>query len=68
MMSPTTTYSYIFTPQIKKHKKKSNERKKRQELSKSATRGLNNTNISELVEKKSYYSNGNNAYAMQLLL
>ena len=36
--------------QIKKHKKKSNERKKRQELSKSATRGLNNTNIRVILD------------------
>jgi len=36
--------------QIKKHKKISNERKKRQELSKSATRGLNQTNISVVLD------------------
>ena len=36
--------------QIKKHKKKSNERKKRQELSKSATRGLNNTNLKVILD------------------
>ena len=36
--------------QIKKHKKKSNERKKRQELSKSATRGLNNTNMKVILD------------------
>jgi len=36
--------------QIKKHKKISNERKKRQELSKSASRGLNQTNISVVLD------------------
>jgi hypothetical protein len=36
--------------QIKKHKKISNERKKRQELSKSATRGLNQTNVSVVLD------------------
>ena len=36
--------------QIKKHKKKSKERKKRQELSKSATRGLNNTNMKVILD------------------
>ena len=36
--------------QIKKHKKISNERKKRQELSKSASRGLNQTNVSVILE------------------
>jgi hypothetical protein len=35
--------------QIKKHKKISNERKKRQELSKSASRGLNQTNVSVIL-------------------
>ena len=36
--------------QIKKHKKKSNERKKRQELSKSASRGLNQRNVSVILD------------------
>ena len=36
--------------QIKKHKKISNERKKRQELSKAASRGLNQTNISVILD------------------
>ena len=36
--------------QIKKHKKISNERKKRQELSKSASRGLNQTNVSVILD------------------
>jgi hypothetical protein len=36
--------------QIKKHKKISNERKKRQELSKSATRGLNQTKFSVVLD------------------
>jgi len=36
--------------QIKKHKKISKERKKRQELSKSATRGLNQTNVSVVLD------------------
>ena len=36
--------------QIKKHKKISNERKKRQELSKSASRGLNQRNISVILD------------------
>jgi|TARA_B100001094_G_scaffold193365_1_gene187301 hypothetical protein len=35
--------------QIKKHKKNSNERKKRQELSKSASRGLNNTKLKVVI-------------------
>ena len=35
---------------IKKHKKNSNERKKRQELSKSASRGLNNKNIRVILD------------------
>ena len=36
--------------QIKKHKKISNERKKRQELSKSASRGLNQRNMSVILD------------------
>jgi hypothetical protein len=36
--------------QIKKHKKISKERKKRQELSKSASRGLNQTNVSVILD------------------
>tara|TARA_B100001094_G_C18033909_1_gene721531 strand:- start:216 stop:785 length:570 start_codon:yes stop_codon:yes gene_type:complete len=36
--------------QIKKHKKISNERKKRQELSKSASRGLNQRNVSIILD------------------
>ena len=35
---------------IKKHKKISNERKKRQELSKSASRGLNQRNVSVILD------------------
>ena len=35
---------------IKKHKKISKERKKRQELSKSASRGLNQTNVSVILD------------------
>jgi hypothetical protein len=36
--------------QIKKHKKISNERKKRQELSKAASRGLNQRNVSVILD------------------
>jgi len=47
MIEEDMTNSFV---QIKKHKKISNERKKRQELSKSASRGLNQRNISVILD------------------